>query len=360
MSDPSLQQNFGPLEPLLRDPDVTEILVDGPYRIYVEKHHRFVDVAEVFRDEAHLMQIIDMIVAPTGSVINESNPILDVRLSDDSRIHIVIPPIALDGPYMVIAKFRNRMLTVEELINYSSWNEDIVTFLRACVASHINIAIAGGTGSGKTTVFNILADMIDDDERILVVQDSSDLQFKKKRMIRQETRPANFQGRGAVTLEDLMVSTIKMRPDRILLSEARGPEVIHLFAAMNTGHNGTMFSIHANNPRDTIARLEVMATMSDLSIPILAIREQMASALDLIVQIGRLPDGSRKVLKVTEIAGMTGDVILMQDIFEFRQTGRDANGQIQGVFSATGHIPRLLSKIRDAGIELPMKLFTPR
>src|SRR5260221_2020966 len=352
--------DLGPLLALLSDPAVDEIMVDGPHQIIVERHGKMEDVTETFRDEKHLMEIIANILTPLGLQVNESNPIVDAHLSDDSRVHIVIPPIALNGPFMVIRKFRKESFTADDLVRLGTWSAEMASFLQACVVSRLNIAMAGGTGTGKTAVFNILVDAIADEDRILVVQNAGDLVTHKKRLIRQESRPANLEGKVEVSLQRLVKSAIKMRPDRILLSDAQGAEVLDLLGAMNTGHNGCMFSIHASNPRDVLSRLEMMATLGNLSVPLLSIREQIASSLNIIVYVGRLPDGSRRILKICEITGMAGDPILLQDIFEFRQAGRDSSGHVNGQFSATGIIPRVSSRIRDAGVELPMSLFTPR
>jgi len=351
---------YGPLERLLADPSIYEILIDGPDKVYFELQGKLTDSTEHFRDEAHLMEVLQYITTSAGRRLDESHPIVDVRFSDGSRMNIVIPPIAIHGPYATLRKFAKKPLQVEDLLGFGTWNEDMVTFLRACIKARLNIAIGGGVGSGKTTILNTLAEMIDDEERIVIVQSAGELNFKKKRLVDLETRPANLEGKGEVSMEALVINAMKMRPDRIIVAEVQGAEVIHYLQAMNTGHDGCLFSLHAASPRDVLARLEVMATMGNPSVPLLAVREQMASALDLIVYQERLTDGWRKVTKITEVVGMQGDAIMMQDIFEFYQTGRGPDGKITGQFRPTGIIPKAMSGIRDAGVELLMSLLAPQ
>jgi len=350
--------DLGPLEPLLEDATVTEILVDGYNKIYVERRGKLEDAPASFRDDGHLMEIINRIVTPLGRRIDESHPIVDVRLPDGSRVNVVIPPIALTGPVMTIRKFTATLLTADDLLRLGACNEAIVEFLRACVQGRINIAISGGAGSGKTTLLNLIAGMIPDDERIIVVENVAELRLPQKRVVRLESRPLNLEGKGEVTIRDLVINALRMRPDRIIAGEVRWDEALHLFAAMNTGHDGSMFSLHASSPRDALARLEVMASSANPSIPLLGVREMIASAIGLIVHRERLQDGSRKVVKVTEVQGMQGDVITLSDLFVFQQTGVE-DGKIAGRFVATGQIPKFLNRIRDAGIQLPMDLFAP-
>lgn len=352
---------LGPLEPLLADEHISEIMVDGYRKIYVERFGKFEDVPSRFRNDEHLLEIINRIATPYGRKVDESNPMIDMRLRDASRVNVVIPPISLVGPVLIIRKFAQKYasLSVEDLIRFGAWNEDIVEFLRACVRGRLNIAISGGTGSGKTTVLNLLANMIPNNERIIQVEEVDELSLSQKYVITLESRPPNLEGREEVTVRDLVKNALKMRPDRIITSEVRRDEALDLFDAMNTGHDGCMFTVHANTPHDALARLEVMATSANPSIPLLNVRQMMASALDLIVQQERLRDGSRKIVKISEVESMQGDTIVLSDIFEFRQTGMEA-GKIKGYFTATGRIPKFLSRLGLAGIELPLSLFTPR
>ncbi len=363
MSAQDQPNRLAPLEPLLNDPEVIEIMIDGHDKVYVEKEGAgIMDVPTPFRNEEQLMDVIETIfVHMVGIRVSESNPIADARLSDGSRVNVVIPPISLSGPVLTIRKFMGRALTVQDLLDFGSWSEDIVAFLQACVQGRLNIAVAGGIGSGKTAVMNLLAGMISPDERVITVENVGELQLPKelRRVIRLESRPANIEGRGEVTIRDLVINSLRMRPDRIIVGEVRANEAFDLFHAMNTGHDGTMMTVHASNVRDVLTRLETAITLSFPALPLLSVRQQMASALDLITYQERLRDGSRKVLKVAEVVGMQGDVIVLKDIFEFRQTGVE-NGKIKGHFTATGHIPRFLDRFQAAGIELPLSLFTPQ
>jgi pilus assembly protein CpaF len=353
-----LSRGLGPLEPLLQDPLVREIMVDGPSHIYVERKGKLEDAPARFRDEAHLMEIIRRIAEPLGRRVDESHPMVDMRLEDGSRVNVVIPPIALSGPMLTIRKFWKTTLTVEDLIGFGAWTEGMVTFLRAVVAGRANLVISGGTGSGKTTLANLIAQMIADGERIITVEMAAELDLPRQRVVRLEARPPNLEGRGEVSVRDLVQNALRMRPDRIILGEARGAEVLDFLQAMNTGHDGSFCTIHATNPRDALARLEVMASSGNPSIPLVGLREQMASAINFIVHIERLPDGSRKVMRVTEVQGLQGDALLLADIFAFQQTGFEG-GRVQGRFAATGQIPKFLSRLRDAGIQVPMDLFAP-
>ena len=351
--------DLGPLEPLLADPAITEILVDGHDRIYVERNHKLEDVPAGFRDDDHLLDIINRIAAAMGRRVDESRPMVDLRLPDGSRVNIIIPPIALNGPSMVIRKFTAaQAITVDDLMRFGVWDESMRDFLRACVHGMINVAVSGGAGSGKTALLNIIAGMIPNEERIVTLELASELRLSHKRVIRLEARPANLEGKGEVTLSDLVINALKMRPDRLILGDAHGEEVLHMLAAMNTGHDGSLLTLHANSPRDALARLEVMASFGNPSIPLLSLRETIASAIGLIVHIERLRDGSRKIVKVTEVQGMQGDVITLADLFVFQQTGIE-DGKIAGRFAATGQIPKLMNRLRDRGVQLSMELFTP-
>jgi pilus assembly protein CpaF len=346
------------LEPLLNDAAVTEILVDGPDRVYVEKRGQFEDVASPFRDQAHLLAVIEAILQPMGLQVDSANPLVDARLPDGSRANIVLPPIAIDGPTLVIRKFSNMELSAEDLIGFGSVTAEMMEFLEACVIGRLNMFVSGGTGSGKTTVLNILANYIPDGERILAIQSGDELHIDKKYLVKLETRPPNLAGKGAVTATNLVLNALKMRPDRLILAEARGEEVLHLVQGMNSGHDGSMTSIHANSPRDALNRLETMATMAGLSVPLLTIRQQLATAVQVITHQARLPDGSRKLLAISEVVGMQGDTIMLKEIFKFRESGVE-DGKIIGRSVATGYIPTFMKQIHNAGIYLPMEMFRP-
>jgi len=346
------------LEPLLSDAAVTEIMVDGPDRVYVEKRGQFEDVASPFRDQAHLLAVIEAILQPMGLQVDSANPLVDARLPDGSRANIVLPPVAIDGPTLVIRKFARQGLTAEDIIGYGAVTAEMMEFLKACIIGRLNIVVAGGTGSGKTTVLNILTNYIPDDERILRVQSGEELQINKKRLVKLETRPPDLAGKGAVTASNLVINALKMRPDRLILVEARGEEVLHLVQGMNSGHDGSMASIHANSPRDALNRLETMATMAGLSVPLLTIRQQLATAVQVITHQARLPDGSRKLLAISEVVGMQGDTIMLKEIFKFRESGVE-DGKIIGRSVATGYIPTFMKQIHNAGISLPMEMFRP-
>jgi pilus assembly protein CpaF len=349
---------LGPLESLLADDTVDEVMVNGHDRLYVGQSGRLQNVPSGFRDNEHLMEVIRTIVQPLGRRVDESAPMVDARLPDGSRVNVVIPPISLVGPVLTIRKFAKKPLTTGDLFHFGFWNEDMVQFLRACVHARLNIVVAGGTGSGKTTVLNLVAGMIPDDERIVTVENAAELQLPQKHVVTLESRPPNIEGKGEISIRDLVINSLRMRADRIVVGEVQSAEALDLFQAMNTGHDGSMMTVHASSPRDVLVRLETMTTMANLSLPLLTIRQMMASAIDLITYQERLQDGTRKLLKVTEVVGMQGDVVMLQDIFEFRQTGvRD--GKITGHHTAAGHIPRFLDRIQAAGIELPLSLFTP-
>jgi len=349
---------FGPLEPILADGRVTEVMVDGPHKMYVERQGKLEDVAHHFRDDEHLMRYIRRIFAPLGLRLDARSPMADARLPDGSRINAVLPPVSLVGPVLTIRKFLKAVPTAENLIQFGSWSAKIVEFLRACVHGRLNMVIAGGTGSGKTTLLNIIAGFIPSDERIIAIQIADELQLRQKRVVKFETRPPNYAGKGEVTMRDLLTNALRMRPDRIISGEVRGDEALALLQAMNTGHDGCLMTLHANNPRDVLARLETMMLMANPSLPLLNVRETLASALDLIVHIERLSDGSRKVLKVTEVGGLYGDVIALADIFVFEQSGIKED-KVTGRFTPTGHVPKFMEPLQAAGIQLPLDFFTP-
>jgi pilus assembly protein CpaF len=347
---------YGPLEPLLKDPSITEIMVNGPKSLYIERRGKIEQVAAAFEDDDHVMRIIDRIVAPLGRRVDESQPYVDARLPDGSRVNAIIPPLSLVGPTLTIRKFSKIPLTVENLIEYGSITPEVVEFLKACVYAKMNLVISGGTGSGKTTLLNILSGYIPNDERIITIENAAELQLRQEHVVTLESRPPNIEGRGEVTIRDLVINCLRMRPDRIVVGECRGPEALDMLQAMNTGHEGSLTTAHSNSPRDTLARLETMVLMAGMELPVRAIREQIASAIDLIVHQDRLRDGTRKVTYVTEVQGMEGDVIVLSDIFAFEQTGLEA-GNVIGRLRPTGIRPRFMQTIEASGIHLPPNIF---
>lgn len=347
---------FGPLEPLLEDPEITEIMTVGHEKLYIERKGKIEAVPVHFESEEHLRRIIDRIVAPLGRRIDESQPLVDARLPDGSRVNAVIPPIAIDGSALTIRKFSKVPLTVQNIIDFGTATVELMEFLRACVISGFNIMISGGTGSGKTTLLNILSGFIPADERIVTIENAAELQLRQEHVVRLESRPANIEGRGEITIRDLVINSLRMRPDRIVVGEVRGGECLDLLQAMNTGHDGSLGTIHSNSPRDTIARMETMVLMAGMDLPIRAIREQIASAVQMIVHQDRMRDGTRKITRVSEIQGMEGDVVTMSDIFMFEQTGLE-NGKIIGRMKPTGLRPKNMDRIQDAGIQLPPQIF---
>jgi pilus assembly protein CpaF len=351
--------NVGPLEPLLADPQITEIFVDGPGRISIVRSGKLVDLDARFDDEQQLVEVIRAIAAPLGHRFDESHPLLEARLFDGSRISAVCPPIALDGPALVISKAKKNTLSVDDLVGFGSWNEQIVTFLRGCVAGRMNILLAGNSASGKTTYMNLLCEMIPGDERIIAVQETNELVLKQRRVVRFETRPPNLEGRGAITLRDLVLQALRMYPERLIIGELRGAEVWPLIQAINNGHDGSMATIHASSPRDALARLEIMATSSDPSIPLINLREQVASALNLIVQVTRFADGRRRMTQIAEVQRIEREVIVLQDLFTFVEGPRDAEQRDNGRFTATGQLPAFLTLLRQRGVELSLDLFKP-
>lgn len=348
------------LEAVLQDSDVMEILIDGYNRVYVDKHGTFVDIPTPYQSNDHLLTEIMEMASALGRRLDEDHPIADFRLMEDgTRIHVVLPPISLNGPVMNIRKFLRKPLTLNELLGYGCLSEDMAQFLQACVLGRINIGVCGGTGSGKTSVQNILCQMIPDEERIITVEHSAEIRLDKKRRVAMETRPANLDGRGEITMRDLISSATKMRPDRLVIGELQGGEVIDMLLAINIGYDGSIFNLHANGTRDALSRLEVMATTGNPSLPLLAVREQIASAVQLLTYQERMRDGTRRIIRITEVVGLQGDQIQTQDIFEFRQTGY-ADGKISGYYSATGVVPRFITKIRNANVDIPMSIFEPR
>ncbi len=347
---------FGPLESLLADDTVTEIMVNGPRNVYIEQKGRLTRSNVTFENDEHVLRVLDRIVAPLGRRIDESSPTVDARLPDGSRVNAVIRPIALCGPTITIRKFSKKPLTVEDLIRFGSMTNEIAEFLRACVMARMNVVVSGGTGSGKTTLLNVLSGFIPNDERIVTIENAAELQLRQEHVVSLETRPANIEGRGAIEIRDLVINCLRMRPDRIVVGECRGGEALDMLQAMNTGHDGSLTTAHSNSPRDTLARLEVMCLMAGMELPVRAIREQIASAVQLIVHQERLRDGTRKIVKVTEIQGMEGEVITMSDLFEFEQTGIEA-GKVIGRVRPTGLRPKFIDQIEAIGIHLPPSVF---
>jgi pilus assembly protein CpaF len=348
---------LGPIEPLLADDEVSEIMVNGPKQVYVEKKGKLIKTDITFTDDEHVMRIIDRIVAPLGRRVDESSPMVDARLKDGSRVNVVIRPLALNGPTITIRKFRKDKLTVQDLVRFGSMSQDMADFLAACVQARLNIVVAGGTGSGKTTLLNVLSSFIPEDERIITVENAAELQLRQEHVVTLESRPPNVEGKGEVTIRDLVINCLRMRPERIIVGECRGGETLDMLQAMNTGHDGSMTTIHANTPRDAVSRIETMCLMAGMDLPARAIREQIASAIHVFVQQSRLKDGSRKVTQITEVAGMEGDVVVLQDIFVFEQTGIDEKGKIVGHLRPTGVRPRFLEKFEALNIFLPPTIF---
>ena len=347
---------LGPLEPLIADPTITEIMVNGSKNIYVEREGKIVRTNAIFESDEHLMRIIEKIVAPLGRRIDESSPYVDARLPDGSRVNAVIPPISLIGPVLTIRKFFKIPLTVEKLIEFGTVTAEVMELLKACVIGKLNILISGGTGTGKTTFLNVLSGFIPNDERIITVENAAELQLRQEHVVTLESRPPNIEGRGEITIQDLVINTLRMRPDRIVVGECRGPEAFDMLQAMNTGHEGSMTTVHANTTRDATARLENMVLMAGMDLPHRAIREQIAGALNVIIQLERMRDGTRKVVSVSEVQGMEGDVITMSDIFKFEAVGYE-NGKIIGALRPTGLRPKAMTKIEGSGIHLPPSIF---
>ena len=347
---------LGPLQPLLEDDTITEVMVNGAKNIYIERKGKLHRVPVTFENNEHVLRIIDRIVAPLGRRIDESSPYVDARLQDGSRVNAVIPPISLVGPVLTIRKFSKNPITVEQLVQFGSISMEALQFLKACVEARLNIIISGGTGSGKTTLLNVMSGFIPDDERIITIENAAELQLRQEHVVTLESRPPNIEGRGEITIRDLVINSLRMRPERIIVGECRGGETLDMLQAMNTGHDGSMTTAHANSPRDALSRVETMCLMAGMDLPVRAIREQVASAIDVIVQQERMRDGTRKVVTVTEVSGMEGDVITMTDIFSFEQTGVEA-GKIIGRLRPTGLRPKFMDQIEAAGINLPPSIF---
>jgi pilus assembly protein CpaF len=350
---------LGPIEPLFRDRTITDILVNGAKEIYVERNGRLSRALTSFRDDAHLLAIIDRIVSRVGRRVDESSPMVEARLPDGSRVNAIIPPLAIDGPVLSIRRF-GAEITIQKLVEYGALTEDMVNLLAGCVRARLNILISGGTGAGKTTLLNALSSFIPSSERVITIEDAAELRMQQEHVVRLETRPPNSEGRGEVVARDLVKNALRMRPDRIIVGEVRSAEALDMLQAMNTGHEGSLTTIHANTPRDALARLETMILFAGTNLPNRAMREQVSSALDLVIQVSRLTDGSRRVSSITEVTSMEGEVITMQEIYRFRRRGISVEGKVVGQFEATGVRPTFIERLQLAGVELPPHLFAER
>ena len=350
---------LGPIEPLMQDPTISDILVNGAHEVYVERHGKLEPSRVIFRDDAHLLQVIDRIVSAVGRRVDESSPMVDARLPDGSRVNAIIPPLALDGPVLSIRRFAKDPFRMADLIEFGTLTPTLAELLRATVQARLNILVSGGTGAGKTTMLNVLSNAIPNTERIVTIEDSAELQLQQDHVVRLETRPANIEGQGAVNQRELVRNALRMRPDRIVVGEVRGAEVLDMLQAMNTGHDGSLSTVHANSTRDALSRVETMVLMSGLPLPMRAMRDYIASALDLVIHLSRLSDGTRKVVRVTEIVGMEEDVVTTQDIFTFDQQGIDAEGRVVGFHRATGVRPKFTERLARAGIHLGSEVFDP-
>ncbi|MEA3338239.1 MAG: CpaF family protein [Chloroflexota bacterium] len=349
---------FGVLEPLMRDESITEVLVNGPNQIYIERNGILQETDLSFRDDQELMRIIDRIVSPLGRRVDESSPMVDARMPDGSRVNVIIPPLSLMGPCISIRKFSRAAFTGEDMVRLDTLPREWLDFLRTCVQARLNFVVSGGTSTGKTTLLNVLSSFLPDGERIVTIEDAAELQLHQRHLVRLEARPANVEGKGEVRIRQLVINSLRMRPDRIVVGEVRGGEALDMLQAMNTGHDGSLTTAHSNSPRDTLHRVETMVLMAGMDLPLKAVREQIASAFDLIVHLDRLVDGTRRVVQITEVQGMEGDVIVMQDIFRYVQSGVK-NGKVEGHFTATGVRPKFMDKIQAEGLSVPPSTFSP-
>jgi pilus assembly protein CpaF len=350
---------FGPIQPLLEDEDISEVMVNGPKKVFIEKKGKLTKSPVTFDDDDHVMRVIDRIILPLGRRVDADTPTVDARLPDGSRVNAVIRPVSIDGPSITIRKFKKDKLSIQQLIDFGSLNTQMAEFIRACVLAHLNIVISGGTGSGKTTLLNVLSSYIPEEERIITIEDAAELQLQQEHVLRMETKVANVDGKGAVTIRDLVRNSLRMRPDRIVVGECRGGEALDMLQAMNTGHDGSLTTLHANSPRDAISRMETMVLMAGMDLPLKVVRQQISSAVDLIIQQTRLKDGSRKVTAITEVVGMEGDIVVLTDIFKFEQTGLGQNGKILGELKATGIRPIFSPRLEAAGFKLSGEIFMP-
>jgi pilus assembly protein CpaF len=351
---------FGPLELLLKEPGIADIMINGPKHVFVEKDGRIQRHKVTFRDNAHLMQILDRIVSKVGRRVDETSPMVDARLPDGSRLNAIIPPLAIDGASLTIRRFGSNPLTLEDLLRFGAFTPEMVMLLEGIIKARLNCLISGGTGSGKTTLLNTLSSFIPTDQRVITIEDAAELQLQQEHVLRLETRPPNIEGKGRVTATDLVKNALRMRPDRIIIGECRGPEALDMLQAMNTGHEGSLTTIHANSPRDATSRLETMISMGGIELPMRALRTQFAAAVDMIIQVNRLQGGPRKVTHITEVLGMEGETVIMQDIFKFNQEGIDETGRAYGSFEATGVRPGFMDRLEASGVRLPANLFAPR
>jgi pilus assembly protein CpaF len=350
---------LGPLQPLLADPTLSDILVNGAFNVYIERRGKLERTNVRFNDNDHLMRIIDRIVSRVGRRVDESSPMVDARLRDGSRVNVIIPPLSLDGPVLSIRRFGTDPLTSQDLLDNNTLTFEMLELLKASVQGKLNVLISGGTGAGKTTLLNVLSSYIPGDERIVTIEDAAELQLKQEHIVRLETRPPNIEGKGAIKQRQLVINALRMRPDRIVVGEVRGEEAVDMLQAMNTGHEGSLTTVHANSSRDALSRIETMVSMANLNLPDKAARQQLASAVHVIIQISRLPDGTRKVTNISEITGMEGPMITLQDLFVYERQGYDENGKVKGRFKPTGIRPKFTEKLFGAGIRLPMDMFSP-
>jgi len=350
---------FGPIQPLLDDPDISEVMVNGPNKVFIEKGGRLTKSGVTFDDDDHILRIIDRIILPLGRRVDADSPTVDARLPDGSRVNAVIRPVSIDGPCITIRKFKTDKLSIDDLVKFGSITKNMGEFLNACVHAQLNIVVSGGTGSGKTTLLNILSSFIPEHERIVTIEDAAELQLQQDHVLRLETKVANVDGRGAVTIRDLVRNSLRMRPDRIVVGECRGGETLDMLQAMNTGHDGSLTTLHANSPRDALSRMETMVLMAGMDLPLKVVRQQISSAVDLIVQQSRLKDGSRKVTAITEVAGMEGETVVLTDVFKFEQTGLGEGGKVLGELKATGIRPIFGPRLEAAGFKLSADLFMP-
>ncbi len=350
---------YGPIQPLLDDPDISEVMVNGPKKVFIEKNGRLTKSAVTFEDDDHVLRIIDRIILPLGRRVDADTPTVDARLPDGSRVNAVVRPVSIDGPSITIRKFKKDKLSIQQLIDYGSLTPNMAEFIRACVLAHLNIVISGGTGSGKTTLLNVLSSYIPEEERIVTIEDAAELQLQQDHVLRMETKVPNTDGKGAVSIRDLVRNSLRMRPDRIIVGECRGGEALDMLQAMNTGHDGSLTTLHANSPRDALSRLETMVLMAGMDLPLKVVRQQISSAVDLIIQQTRLKDGSRKVTAITEVVGMEGDIVVLTDIFKFEQTSVGENGKIIGELKPTGIRPIFNPRLEAAGFKLGAEVFMP-
>jgi pilus assembly protein CpaF len=351
---------FGPLELLLKEPGVADIMINGPKHVFIEKDGRISRSKVTFRDNDHLLQILDRIVSKVGRRVDETSPMVDARLPDGSRLNAIIPPLAIDGASLTIRRFGSNPLKLEDLLRFGAFTPEMVMLLEGIIKARLNALISGGTGSGKTTLLNTLSSFIPNDQRVITIEDAAELQLQQEHVLRLETRPPNIEGKGSVNATDLVKNALRMRPDRIIIGECRGAEALDMLQAMNTGHEGSLTTIHANSPRDGVSRLETMISMGGIELPMKAIRTQFAAAVDLIIQVNRMQGGPRKVTHITEVLGMEGETVIMQDIFLFKQEGIDENGRAHGYFEATGVRPTFMDQLEASGVRLPANLFAPR